>query len=377
MNGTLLLFVVAAAIGELLPFPKPRGRDLSIAVAVVASFALLGAPITEVMVVAVGGWLLAALSRTLQGRRPALDGLAISAGSAAVLVGAASSGEVVGGFEVGPGVSLGAVVAVSLVIILGLPIVEAWELSIRRHTRFVPTYRGVVRDNAHGAVALAAAAALGASVHELLGVWSVPLVLLPVLAARVGLARYAEVTRTYDQTVRAMSRLPEELGTVARGHGVRVGALAAAVAREIGLDDLKVADIERAAHLHELGQIRADLGEALADRTVASAGAAIIREAGALEDVAALIEHHRDPYRVAGRGESREVTLGSRILRSVCEFDRAAVGGRDDGASWLALETLHQGSAYDHDPMVLRALTSVLAREGRLGQVQSGSAGLG
>lgn len=376
MSGALAVFVVAAAVGELLPFPKPRGRDLSIAVAVVAAFALLDPPLVEVIVVAAGGWAVAALARAVQGLRPGLDDLAISVGAAVALVVAASAGDYLGGFEVGPGVSIGAVLAVSLVIVLGLPVVEAWELSARRHTRFAPTYRSVVRDNAHGAVALAAAAALGASVHEMLGIWSVPLVLLPVLAARVGLARYAEVKRTYDQTVRAMSRLPEELGTVARGHGVRVGALAAAVARELGLDDPKVMVIERAAHLHELGQIRADLGEALADRTVASAGAAIIREAGALEDVAALIEHHRDPYRVRGLGERHEVTLGSRILRSVCEFDRTSVEGDDDRAAWLALETLHSGSAYDHDPMVLHALSQVLVRQGRLRPASAGPVGI-
>ncbi|MDX1659014.1 MAG: HD domain-containing protein [Nitriliruptorales bacterium] len=365
MTTELALFVVAAAIGELLPFPKPRGRDLSISVAVVAASALLGHAVVEVLAVAAGGWAVAAVLRAAQGRSLPLTNLWVATLGALALAGAVAVGRSIPLPELRSGMSVGALAGVWAVILLALPAYEAVSRA-GSPARLASSYRTVVRQSAGGAVALASSASLGAIAHGVLGMWSVPLVLFPLLAARVGLARYTQVRVTYDQTVRAMSRLPEELGTVRRGHGVRVGDLAVAVARELGLADAEVTEIERAAHLHELGQIRADLGQPLADRTVALAGASILREAGSLDDVAALVERHRDPYRLAGVGDNAAVSMGARIVRSVCEFDRAAVDV-PDGDGWQAIEALHQRSAYEHDPRVLRALTAVLHRQDRLG----------
>lgn len=372
MTTELLLFAVAAAIGELLPFPKPRGRDLSISVAVVAAYALLGHGLLEVLVVAVGGWLIAAAVRASHGSSSPRSDLVLAIVSGISLTGAVELGGLVTGPVLDSGVGVGELVAAWSVVLFGLPAAEAVERTRRRHGRFVPTYLGVLRENAGGGIALSASAALGAIAHGVLGAWSVPLVLLPLLAARVGLARYTQVRITYDQTVRAMSRLPEELGTVARGHGVRVGELAVAVARELGLSDREVERVERAAHLHELGQIRADLGKPLNDRTVALAGASILREAGSLEDVADLVERHRDPYR-HGQRDDPAVAVGARIVRGVCEFDRAAIEGRGEHVANRALDRLHQIAGDDLDPRVLDALQAVLARQGRLGRGSAGS----
>ena len=373
MSTEIVVFVLAAGVGELLPFPKPRGRDLPISVAVIATYALLGHSWPEVVAVAAGGWLLAATVRASQGRRLRTTDLLVACVSALALVGAVGVGSHVAIAEMSAGITLGELSAVWAVVLLGLPWIEAGESALRRHTKVTSTYQAVIRENARGGVALAASAALGATVYDVFGLWSIPLVLLPLLAARVGLARYSQVRVTYDQTVRAMSRLPEELGTVGRGHGVRVGELAVAVARELGLLDHEVGQVERAAHLHELGQIQADLGQPLSDRTMALAGASILEEAGSLEDVAELVARHRDPYRKPGLGDNGDVALGARIIRTVCEFDRGAVEGRGDHSAWRALEQLHEGSAYDHDPRVLTALTSVLERQGRLGLADVGS----
>ena len=141
------------------------------------------------------------------------------------------------------------------VLVAVLPALEVLGLGDR--TRF-PLRRiaDEIRATWSADAAIAATAVLGALVHRSLGPWTLPSVLVPLLAARIGLERFAGVTTAYDQTIRAMSRLPEQLGTITPEHGVRVGQLARAVSSELGMDAVTVVDIERAAYLHELGHIR-------------------------------------------------------------------------------------------------------------------------
>lgn len=373
-RGRVWLFLLAAALGQRFPLPKVRGRDVPVSVAVVAAFALLGNPPVLVALVAAGGWALGALQAAREGRRPrwldllaAASGAWATAGCAAVGAAAAPWAIIVAHGSPDQPLHVGAVLAVWAAVVLGLPLWEAVEVTGRTGAPTWPVYVGLVRSSWTGGVALASAAALGALVHSVLTVWTLPLLLLPLFAARLGLLRYAGVQRTAAQTVRAMSRLPEELGTVPRGHGIRVGTMAVAVARELGVSDPDVADLERAAHLHELGRIQGEPGEFLEDRAVALAGAAIVRETGSLAGVAAVIERYPDPYRVAGLGEDRTLPVGARIVRTVCEFDRAlSRAGEDESAVWRALEHLHAGSAYAHDPVVLGALTRILGRQGRI-----------
>lgn len=372
-RGRLWLFVLAAALGERFPFPQVRGRDVPVSVAVVAAFALLGNPPLQVAVVAVGGWALVAMQTAREGGRPRwLDLLAsasgawATAGFAALAAAAMPWATIAAHGSPDQPVHVAAVLAVWGTVVLGVPLWEAVEVTGRTGAPTLPIHLGLVRSSWTRGMALASAAALGALVHSVLGVWTLPLLLLPLLAARLGLVRHATVQRTAAQTVRAMSRLPEELGSVSRGHGVRVGSLAVAIARELGVSDPEVADVERAAHLHELGRIQGEPGEELEDRAVALAGASIVRETGSLDRVADLIERHPDPYRVAGLGEDGTLPIGARIVRTVCAFDRELSRAHGDQAVWRALEHLHAGSAYAHDPVVLGALTRILGRQGRI-----------
>jgi response regulator RpfG family c-di-GMP phosphodiesterase len=107
-----------------------------------------------------------------------------------------------------------------------------------------------------------------------------PLDARPLLAARIGLARFAGVTTAYDQTIRAMSRLPEQLGTVEPDHGVRVGQLAREVAHELGADATSALEVEQAAYLHELGHIQIEAEEQPTRAELAQAGSEDHRLAG-------------------------------------------------------------------------------------------------
>lgn len=206
---------------------------------------------------------------------------------------------------------------------------------------------------------MASTAVLGAMVHPVLGQWTLPTMLIPLFAARVGLDRLALGRRAYDQTIRAMSRLPEQLGTVTSDHGVRVGRLAGEVALEPGLDAGSIADVIRAAHLHELGRIKLERDAPAARRELAVAGAAVIREVAALDRVAGIVELHGDLSR-SSPGDA-ELVLPARIVAACCELDRYAPdptepGQRDEVAVRLVREV--------GDLDVVAALTRIVDREG-------------
>jgi hypothetical protein len=178
-------------------------------------------------------------------------------------------------------------------------------------------------------LAIAATAVLGALVHRSLGPWTLPSVLVPLLAARIGLERFADVSTAYDQTIRAMSRLPEQLGTVGPEHGIRVGRLAQAVALELGLDSATALDVERAAYLHELGHIRLEPEDDPTRAELARAGARVIASAGDLDRVAAIVAAHGDPASL--QVAPTAVARAARIVAACCEMERYAPDLDDAG----------------------------------------------
>jgi hypothetical protein len=164
---------------------------------------------------------------------------------------------------------------------------------------------------------LAATATLGALAYPELKAPTVLLMALPLLAAKLGFDRNAQTRTTYDQTLRAMSRLPEQLGAVDPGHGVRAGEVAALAAVDLGFGADVVTDIERAAQLHELGRIRTEDGLDLSPEEVASGGAGILTEAGELDRVARLIAAHRGAVPVG----DEVAWVGGAIVRLACDLD--------------------------------------------------------
>jgi hypothetical protein len=316
------LFVAAIAGTELLPMRQPGGRPVAMSTAVVATVALLGAAPTVVAGAAGMGYVLARLTR----RRGVDAGDLVDrmlggwslAGLCAIgsLAGPTWHGSTPYGGEVAS-LDVGAAALVTLAIVVGMPTYQTLARA-RGQLQFLPRRVGeaIARSWLPGA-AVASTALLGGLAHDILGGWTLPTMLIPLFAARIGLEHFADASRAYDQTIRAMSRLPEQLGAVDAEHGVRVGRLARAVGLELGLDVDLVADLERASHLHELGRIRLDDPlETLTRTELAEAGASIVRETGSLGRVAAII---------AGSGhlerEPTAVAVAARILAACCEVD--------------------------------------------------------
>ncbi len=192
-----------------------------------------------------------------------------------------------------------------------------------------------------------------------------------LLAVPVGAAWYAfhQVERmraTYDQTIRALSIVPELVGMSRRGHGERVAALSLATGRRLGLDDEVLGHLEAAAFLHHLGHVILDApeitGRPVQAEDVAEATARILRASEVLRPAGDLLAD--DPDRLSGAEPWPGAWRAAQILAVASTFDELT--GGDDRAAGLAVEALRSAPGYVYDGQVLTALEAVLHDRGAL-----------
>jgi hypothetical protein len=326
----LVLLVPAITVTELLPIRTPRGRNVPTSPAVVAMGALIGVAAPILALLAAAGWVFA---RALDRRTGQVAELVLAIATAWVIGGLAAFGRTAGPpwqGAPGSGIELHVVSAGMLAVVLVAVLPTLQVLVLGEVSRF-PLRRvsDEIRATWSADLAIASTAVMGALVHQPLGPWTLPSMLLPLFAARIGLARFAGVTAAYDQTIRAMSRLPEQLGTVSPDHGIRVGQLAREVALHLGADAGAALEVEQAAYLHELGHIRLEPEDRPTRAELAQAGARVIASAGDLDRVAAIVAAHGDPLSL--REQPEDVARGARIVAACCELDRYAPDLSDAG----------------------------------------------
>lgn len=360
--GRTAALVVAAIVGELLPLPRPVGRAVPLSVAVLCLAALLGAPPPLAAAVGLLAWVADAVVSAFRGQRVrwfaalprALGGWAMT-GAVGIGAHALPQPAIAPSSMAGTGgIPWASVLLVAVVVMAGLPALDAAEADQRSRVGFADRLRELASTGWMGGAALAAGGAVGAITYLAVGWPALLLTLLPLLAARAGLGRYVSVRRTYDETVRAMSRLPEHVGALPPEHGLRVAALVHATGGRLDLDRRTLAQLDRAAHLHELGRIQLDPGESAPGGELARASGAIVREAGSLDDVATIIEQHR----FASADASPRQALAADILRLACDLDSGVVGPGDglrETISVLARQV-------PHNPAVATAMAEVLHR---------------
>ncbi|MFJ3596235.1 HD-GYP domain-containing protein [Streptomyces sp. NPDC090126] len=220
-----------------------------------------------------------------------------------------------------------------------------------------------VRAQAGTGVAIGAAAAVTALGVAVAGPWTPAALCGPLLLTQVSVRRYAAVRTTCRQTMASLARSTEIAGYTPPGHARRVAALATAVGRELGLTGPRLAVLEHAALMHDIGQLSlldpvaggaTALLPAAEQRRIALLGGAVVRRTGAGPEVAAVVERQADPY--------REQPLAARIVRTVNAYDDLC--GESVGGPLGALEQLRLGTGHDHQPQVVEALGRVLARGG-------------
>ncbi|MDO5738872.1 MAG: hypothetical protein Q4P07_01825 [Ornithinimicrobium sp.] len=242
-----------------------------------------------------------------------------------------------------------------------------------------PVGSQILRDlTRYGLLSLATAttAVVMALSLRVLGPISFVLFLVPMAVLLPAVSRQRTVRAAQRQTLFALARLTDHAGLTAPGHATRVAALSVPIARDVGVDDADLLDVETAALLHDVGQVglrRPIPGGATTEistrdqRRVAAMGAAILSRTAELSRLAAMVADVGVPqYRAVERGD---VLLGARVVRVVSAYDDLTAREKrrsSGGSARTAMERLLRATPREFDPDVVRALLRQLERRGEL-----------
>ncbi len=208
-------------------------------------------------------------------------------------------------------------------------------------------------------------------------------VLRPAPRPQAGLLRVKEVEEQLvalrTSLVCAFNQLLDLKDLNTGVHSTRLAEWALHVARELGLDDSCLADIEVAALLHDIGKI--GIPDAILNKPAKLTGEEyalmkkhpeygwlVLRKIPGLESASLMILHHHESYDGAGypgglKGE--EIPIGSRIVSVIDAFD-AMVSMRPYRAGLPFEEAerrLLQASGTQFDPDVLKSFLPLARAE--------------
>jgi diguanylate cyclase (GGDEF)-like protein len=167
------------------------------------------------------------------------------------------------------------------------------------------------------------------------------------------------------------------------GHVEDVGASAVRVGRRLGLDDAALADLRRAADLHDVGKVAIpdailqaprplDETEWAYMREHASIGARILHAAPGLAGVADTVASHHERFDGTGYPAGLaggDIPLGARII-AVCDAFHAMTADRPYRPAMAradALRELADCAGTHFDPVVVEAFLALTGEEARLG----------
>jgi HD domain len=370
-----LAFGALIALGEVLRLSLPGGRvsapissagALAYAVVLYVGNTHATQPALQVIAVAAAGMVLGALPHLAAGRPSGLTGIAARLVAVAVVAAAfrpLSSNTTITdprNWWLALSAMAGLLVVGWLVECLIRSLVSADALR----ARFRVALWDEMRVQLPLGVAVAATTILIAFAADMMGLAALAVFIAPLLVTQVAFRRYAGIRATYLQTVRALARVTEVGGYVEDGHARRVGELAVAVGRDLGMGEPELLELEYAALMHDIGQLSlrdpipggATVLASVADqRRIAELGASVISQAGVLDGVAELVRCQYRPW----RGPDGEPPVGSRIIRAANAFDDLVGSSAEPGRGTAALERLRLDTATEYDPTVVEALARV------------------
>lgn len=209
------------------------------------------------------------------------------------------------------------------------------------------------------------------------GLFSVVLILGPLLIAQWTLSRDAEERRSHSRTVTTLVAALETASPYSEGHSGRVAALSSRIGRRLGITGEHADELHFAALLHDIGlvavaprlpqgeeQISVDYLASIGEHS--EAGVRMLKDIDFLREALPGILHHHE--RVDGRGYpsglvGEEIPLFARVIAVADAFDSltATRSYRDPLSQDQALAELRQRSGTQLDGHVVEALASVLS----------------
>jgi HD-GYP domain-containing protein (c-di-GMP phosphodiesterase class II) len=213
------------------------------------------------------------------------------------------------------------------------------------------------------------------------GLWAAAMFMVPLYLARFAFSKYAETRELFFGTVQALSQAIDAKDGFTRGHADRVSRIAGAIAREVGMAERLIEQIELAGLLHDIGKIgvedrilmkpqRLEQDEQELMRRHPIYGASILEPSAALRPLVPIVLHHHENFDGSGYPEGlkgEEIPLGSRII-IVADAYEAMTSDRIYRKSIghdRAMEQLTKYKGIQFDPKVVRALEQVVQKKGR------------
>jgi HD-GYP domain-containing protein (c-di-GMP phosphodiesterase class II) len=187
-----------------------------------------------------------------------------------------------------------------------------------------------------------------------------------------------ELELNYDSTLKALMAAMDEKNAATEGHSERVAQLTLAIAREMGIPDERLSDIERGALLHDVGKVGVPNNVLHKRQTLTQKewqamqrhpllAGLLMSKVGLLEGALPILLYHHErfdgqgyPFGLAGD----KIPLEARIFAVVDAYDaitsdrpyREALSHRE------ALEEIVENAGAQFDPAVIEAFKTVLER---------------
>ncbi|MGH9196217.1 MAG: HD domain-containing protein, partial [Acidimicrobiia bacterium] len=300
--GRLVLAAAIVTLGELLEVDLKGGRSTPVSNALVfALFVILDAP-ASVLTAVLPAFAVAMAVRGAQiGWGPRFRSTSRRLGNTILALGAfVALTRVIPAFPVPKGELLSEVISMvfaGLVYLVADTASSAGFIARNQGVPFRPVWFSQLQNLAALHVAFLSVAALMGVAFQVLSDWALILFLLPLFATQYSFRRYASIHKTYTQTIRALSTLPELAGYAPEGHSVRVAETAMAVARQHGMSESAVQEVEFAALLHDVGYLSfedphpsgSNGSKPPTEEEIARASAALVEQTPYLERVAKLV----------------------------------------------------------------------------------------
>ena len=206
-------------------------------------------------------------------------------------------------------------------------------------------------------------------------------------AATVAAAGYSyvylpmQMRRAYRQSLLTLARAVETKDVGSEGHGERVAEYVVAVARELCVPGREILNMEYAAFMQDLGNVR--VPHKILNKTGrltvkefdvlkghTTIGAEIVEQVKFLAHISPIVRHHHEAWDGSGypdglRGE--DIPFGARILAVCTAYDSMihsrAYRRRMDVES--AVKEIRAGSGTRYDPRVVDAFLRILRKRHR------------
>lgn len=205
------------------------------------------------------------------------------------------------------------------------------------------------------------------------------LILAPLLVARWIYAQYGDEVRAHNRILDTLVVASDWGNSAAMGHGRRVGAVAAAIAAQLGLSAREGRSLRYAAALHDIGRLglrtatlrrhpsEADEDDVAEIHRHPEVAQHIVGDIAFLAEASLAIRHHHErfdglgyPDGLAGQG----IPLLARIVSVADAFDALTTPlGRPALTPQDALDSLRRRSGTLFDPRIVEALAGADADE--------------